>query len=84
MSYVAPSDLGLTGPPHPFPPSNMEEEAVIKRAVSKAVEKGMALYTMGKGQCAPALHCGNTAENTALRSLRGERAGTQVELEYAL
>lgn len=53
----------------------MEEEAVIKRAVSKAMGKGMALYTVGKGQCAPALQCGNTAENTALRSLRGEHAG---------
>ena len=51
------------------------QEAVIKKAVSKTMEKSMALYTMGKGQCSPTLHCGNTAKNRVLRSLRGEHAG---------
>lgn len=66
LNWASLSGLPPSDPLHPFPTNAGSVWQVRKKAVPKAMERGMALHTMGKnmerGQCPPILHSGEHSE----------------------
>lgn len=66
LNWASLSDLPPTDPLHPLPANAGSVWQVRKKAVPKAMERGMALHIMGKnmerGQCPPILHSGEHSE----------------------